>query len=68
MWRTYSHTVRRHDGMYMCVLCLDSSKLTAGKLHDAPAVKELYTAYSDLTFIAVCSGMTDPIHLLPLYL
>jgi hypothetical protein len=52
----------------MCVWCLDSSKLTAGKIHDSPAVNELCTAYSVLTFIADCSGIKDPIHLLPLYL
>jgi hypothetical protein len=63
LWRTDSHIVRRHGGMYMCVWCLDSSKLTAGKIHDSPAVKELYTAHSDLTFITVCSGMKDPIRL-----
>ena len=50
----------------MCVWCLDSSKLTAGKIHDAPAVNELCTAYSDCTFMANCSGIKDPIHLLPL--
>jgi hypothetical protein len=49
----------------MCVRCLDSSKLTAGKIHDAPAVNELCTAYSDLTSMADCSDMKDPIHLLP---
>jgi hypothetical protein len=45
---------------------LDSSKLTAGKIHDAPAVNELCTAYSDWMFMADCSGIKDPIHLLQL--
>jgi hypothetical protein len=52
----------------MCVWCLDSSKLTAGKIHDASAVNELCTAHSDLTSMADCSGIKDPIHILPLYL
>ena len=52
----------------MCVWRLESSRLTAGKSHDAPVVDELCTAYSDLTVIADCSGMKDPIHRLPLYL
>ena len=50
----------------MCFWYLDSAKLTAGKIHDAPAVNELFTEYSDLTFMADCSDIKDPIHLLPL--
>ena len=48
----------------MCFLCLDSAKLTAGKIHDSPAVNELCTPYSDLTFRTDCSGIKDAIHLL----
>jgi hypothetical protein len=47
---------------------LESSKLTAGKLHDAPVGDELCTAYSDLTVMADCSGIKDHIHLLHFYL
>jgi hypothetical protein len=36
----------------MCVWCLESSKLTAGKLHDTPVGDELCTAYSDCSGIA----------------